>query len=173
MARQPMGRQRGMAAIGIHASHEQIAPSELLAAMRELDAEAQAHRPAPHDQHRCLDHRKPFPRVPGRSSAARSMRCPPFHTASIACQAATLRADDPSVTLLRDVDLDRLSAFRNKLDQVDHDRAVHVITENARVLDAVAALEADDHAALGELMAGSQASMRSSMPKSWSISALL
>jgi galactokinase len=35
-----------------------------------------------------------------------------------------------------------------------------VLTENERVLEAAAALEADDHAALGELMAGSQASMR-------------
>jgi galactokinase len=73
---------------------------------------------------------------------------------------AAIAADDPSVTLLRDIDMARLLAYRDRLDPVDYRRAYHVLTENERVIDAVAALEADDHAALGELMAGSQASMR-------------
>ena len=73
---------------------------------------------------------------------------------------ATMAVDDPSVTLLRDIDMERLQAYRGRLDPVDFRRAYHVLTENERVLDAVAALEADDHAALGELMAGSEASMR-------------
>jgi galactokinase len=73
---------------------------------------------------------------------------------------AAVAQDDPSVSLLRDVDLARLEAYRDRLDPVDVERAVHVITENERVLDAVAALEAQDHTSLGELMAGSQASMR-------------
>ena len=73
---------------------------------------------------------------------------------------ATVAADDPAVTLLRDIDMDRLQAYRQRLDPVDFRRAYHVLTENERVLAAVEALEADDHAALGELMAGSQASMR-------------
>jgi galactokinase len=68
--------------------------------------------------------------------------------------------DDPSVGLLRDIDMDRLQAYRDRLDPVDFRRAYHVLTENERVLAAVEALEADDHAALGRLMAGSQASMR-------------
>ncbi len=73
---------------------------------------------------------------------------------------AAVAADDPAVTLLRDVDMARLEAYRDGLDPVDYRRAVHVLTENQRVLAAVAALRSDDHAALGELMAGSQASMR-------------
>jgi len=73
---------------------------------------------------------------------------------------AAIAAEDPSVTLLRDIDLDRLQSYRDRLDPVDHRRAYHVLTENQRVLDAVDALAADDHVALGELMAGSQASMR-------------
>jgi galactokinase len=73
---------------------------------------------------------------------------------------AAVAAEDPSVTLLRDLDLPRLEAWRERLDPTDHRRAFHVLTENERVLAAVAALEADDHAALGELMAASQASMR-------------
>ena len=73
---------------------------------------------------------------------------------------SVVAADDPSVRLLRDIDMERLESYRERLDPVDYRRAYHVLTENDRVLAAVAALEADDHAALGELMAGSQASMR-------------
>jgi galactokinase len=85
-----------------------------------------------------------------------------YNARRAACErvVAAIARDDASVTLLRDVDLDRLSAYRGRLDPIDHDRALHVITESARVLDAVAALEADDHDSLGELMADSQASMR-------------
>jgi len=85
-----------------------------------------------------------------------------YNARRAACErvVATLAADDPRVTLLRDVDLARLDAYRDRLDPLDYDRAYHVITENGRVLDAVAALEAADDRALGELMAGSQASMR-------------
>jgi len=73
---------------------------------------------------------------------------------------AVVAADDPEVTLLRDIDMARLDAYRDRIDATDYDRAYHVITENQRVLDAVAALESGDHIALGELMAGSQTSMR-------------
>jgi galactokinase len=85
-----------------------------------------------------------------------------YNARRAACErvVATIARDDPAVTLLRDVDMVRLEAYRDRLDPIDLDRAVHVITENERVLDAVAALEADDHGTLGALMAGSQASMR-------------
>jgi galactokinase len=85
-----------------------------------------------------------------------------YNARRAACErvVATIAAEDASVTLLRDVDMARLDAYRDRLDEIDYQRAYHVLTENERVLDAVAALEADDHAALGELMAGSQASMR-------------
>ena len=73
---------------------------------------------------------------------------------------AVVAADDPAVTLLRDVDEDRLEAYRDRLDPVDHRRARHVLTENERVLAMVEALAADDREAVGRLMAASQASMR-------------
>jgi galactokinase len=63
------------------------------------------------------------------------------------------------VAQLRDVglaDLDRIAALPAPLDR----RARHVVTENARVLDAVAALRADDLPALGALFAASHASQR-------------
>lgn len=72
---------------------------------------------------------------------------------------AAVAADDPTVTLLRDIDMERLDAYRDTILPTDYDRAHHVITENERVLRAVAALEAADHDALGDLMAESQASM--------------
>jgi galactokinase len=85
-----------------------------------------------------------------------------YNARRAACErvVAVIAQDDPSVTLLRDVDMPRLDEYRGRLDPLDYDRAYHVITENDRVLDAVLALESDDRAALGELMAASQASMR-------------
>ena len=79
-----------------------------------------------------------------------------------ACERAVaiIAEDELQVTSLRDVDMTMLEASHPKLDAVTFDRARHVITENQRVLDAVAALESGDHASLGELMAASQASMR-------------
>ncbi len=85
-----------------------------------------------------------------------------YNARRAACErvVAAVAQEDPSVTLLRDIDMARLEAYREHIDATDYERAYHVITENDRVLDAVAALEADDHASLGELMSGSQASMR-------------
>ena len=73
-----------------------------------------------------------------------------------ACEAAAAHF---SVTALRDVGPEQLASAGN-LDPVTLRRARHVVTENARVLDAVAALGRNDLAALGTLMASSHASMR-------------
>jgi galactokinase len=63
------------------------------------------------------------------------------------------------VRVLRDADLGAL-AYAARLDPILRRRARHVITENGRVLDAVAALRAGDAAGLGRLMNESHASMR-------------
>jgi galactokinase len=60
---------------------------------------------------------------------------------------------------LRDVGVDALPAIE-RLDPILRRRARHVVTENQRVLDAVAALRAGDAAGLGRLMNASHASMR-------------
>ncbi len=73
-----------------------------------------------------------------------------------ACEAAAAHF---GVTALRDVTPAQL-AGADSLDPVTLRRARHVVTENARVLDAVAALGRNDLSALGALMAGSHASMR-------------
>ncbi|MFV0358613.1 galactokinase [Tropicimonas sp.] len=72
------------------------------------------------------------------------------------CQAAGAAL---GVELLSDLgpdDLDRVNALPEPLNR----RARHVITDNRRVLDGVAALKADDPAAFGRLMVESHASQR-------------
>jgi galactokinase len=78
------------------------------------------------------------------------------------CEAAVaiLRRVEPSIRSLRDATLEQIAAAGEALDPVLRRRAIHIITENARVADTVAALEADDRAALGRLFAAGHASLR-------------
>jgi galactokinase len=76
-----------------------------------------------------------------------------------------LRAARPEATKLRDVDPALLEAQRAALLAADPSgvlwrRCHHVVTENARVLAAAAALQRGDLAAMGALMAASHASLR-------------
>jgi galactokinase len=64
------------------------------------------------------------------------------------------------VSALRDLSVDDLDRAEDKLSNETFRRLRHVVTENQRVLDAVAALRANDHAALGELLDASHRSMR-------------
>lgn len=73
------------------------------------------------------------------------------------CEAA---ADALGVPALRDATMDMLEAARGKLTDVQHRRARHVVTENARTLAARAALERDDLAEAGRLINASHASLR-------------
>jgi galactokinase len=74
-----------------------------------------------------------------------------------ACERA---ARDLGVRALRDVSSGQLLAARALLGDEDYRRARHVVTEDQRVLDTVAALRAGDHATVGGLMAASHRSMR-------------
>jgi galactokinase len=78
------------------------------------------------------------------------------------CEAAVsaLARLDPGVHSLRDVTPDLLAAAKDDLEPVAYRRARHVVTENARVEAAVAALAADDIDAVGRLFADSHASLR-------------
>jgi galactokinase len=73
---------------------------------------------------------------------------------------AALQALDPSVRSLRDVTPELLERGRGRLDEVAYRRARHVVSENARVLEATAALEAGDLGAVGAAFAASHASLR-------------
>lgn len=64
------------------------------------------------------------------------------------------------VSSLRDLTVDDLPRAEEILDDVTFRRVRHVITENQRVLDTVAALDADGPSAIGDLLVASHASMR-------------
>jgi galactokinase len=78
------------------------------------------------------------------------------------CEAAVaaLQARNPNVRALRDVTLDDLAAAESELDPVVFRRARHVVTENARVLEAVGALNGNKMEQLGALMSASHDSLR-------------
>jgi galactokinase len=66
----------------------------------------------------------------------------------------------PQIRALRDVSLEQLEGARALLPHVVFRRARHVVTENARVLDAVQALRDEDLPRLGELLYESHLSLR-------------
>ena len=64
------------------------------------------------------------------------------------------------VPALRDLTVDDLPRAAEILDDVTFRRVRHIVTENQRVLDTVAALDADGPRAIGDLLTASHASMR-------------
>jgi galactokinase len=66
----------------------------------------------------------------------------------------------PRVTSLRDVTLDDLRSARDQMDEVIFRRCLHVLEENARVLNAVDALAAGALDQFGEFMRASHESLR-------------
>ena len=73
---------------------------------------------------------------------------------------ALFRQFDPTIASLRDVTPDLFDAYGDQLSEVVFRRSRHVITENARVLDASAALAADELVQFGRLMTASHNSLR-------------
>ncbi len=72
-----------------------------------------------------------------------------------------LNARLPAVQSLRHLSLEDLKKHQGLLDPVVLKRVRHVVTENQRVLDAVAALEKGDYPAMGRLMYESHESLKS------------
>lgn len=64
------------------------------------------------------------------------------------------------VAALRDITIEQLENSEPNLDEVIYRRARHVVTENARTLEAADALQRGDMAKIGELMAASHQSMK-------------
>jgi galactokinase len=71
-----------------------------------------------------------------------------------------IAARNPGVSSLRDVTLAMLDEAADLLDDQTYRRCRHVVDENERVIAACAALEANDMATLGALLAASHASLR-------------
>lgn len=66
----------------------------------------------------------------------------------------------PAIRALRDVTVNELEKYRDRLSPVIYKRVRHVVTENERVKMAASALQAAEMARLGELMADSHRSLR-------------
>jgi len=66
----------------------------------------------------------------------------------------------PNVRALRDVSIEQLEQQRTELPEVIYRRCRHVVTENARVIEAGEALERHDLERFGKLMAESHVSLR-------------
>ena len=96
------------------------------------------------------------------SGSPRKLESSAYNERRAQCEAATaeIARTEPWVTSLRDVTPAMLEAARPRLDPLVAARAEHIVHENLRVVDAVAALEAGDLPTLGRLFAESQASMR-------------
>lgn len=66
----------------------------------------------------------------------------------------------PEIRALRDVSVEQLERNRALVSEVPYRRALHIVTENARVLDSVEALRNRDLQRFGENMAASHCSLR-------------
>jgi galactokinase len=66
----------------------------------------------------------------------------------------------PGIRALRDVNLKQLEQHRGTLPEVIYKRALHIVTENARVLDSAEALRTGDIVRFGKRMAESHVSLR-------------
>ena len=117
---------------------------------------------------RSLEHRTvPLPLdevalVVCHSGSPRKLERSAYNERRAQCEAAVaaIRETEPGVRSLRDVDAALLDRVRDRLDPTTFARAEHVVTENARVLATVDALERRDLATVGRLFAESHASLR-------------
>lgn len=91
------------------------------------------------------------------TSAPRSLAASAYNERRAQCEAVARAFGAPA---LRDVSIEAFERRRGELSAVLARRASHVIYENQRVLDAVAAMRANDVATLGALMNQSHDSLR-------------
>ena len=81
-------------------------------------------------------------------------------SAEVEAGQAVLRRERPGVTLLRDATLEDLEACRDLMSAASFKRCRHIITENARVMEARKALLAGDMERFGALMVEAHVSVR-------------
>ena len=96
------------------------------------------------------------------SGSPRKLESSAYNERRSQCEAAAaaILGGQPGVASLRDVTPAMLEAARPRLDPLVAARAEHIVHENRRVLDAVAAFEAGDTETIGRLFYESHASMR-------------
>jgi galactokinase len=117
---------------------------------------------------RSLDYQLiPFPEnaalVIGNTKASRSLASSAYNQRRQECEegVAALQEALPGISALRDVTSAQLEEHKTRLPAVVYRRCRHVVTENERVLQTVAALQRDDLAEVGRLMNESHTSLRS------------
>ena len=96
------------------------------------------------------------------SAAPRTLAGSAYNQRRAECESAVakLQAAEPGLRALRDVTPELLAAEAGRLGAVELRRARHVVSENQRVLDSVAALRAGDTGRFGQLMVASHDSLR-------------
>ncbi len=96
------------------------------------------------------------------SGVRRELAASAYNERRAQCEEAVrrLRERYPEIRALRDVSPAQLEAARGVLPELIYRRARHVVTENERVLHAVAALERGDLSAFGELLNASHESLQ-------------
>ncbi len=116
---------------------------------------------------RSLDYQLvPFPEeaalVIGNTKASRSLAGSAYNQRRQSCEdgVARLQSVLPGISALRDVSSAQLEAHKDLLDPVVYRRCRHVVGENERVLQTVAALQRGDLAEVGRLMNISHDSLR-------------
>ncbi len=117
---------------------------------------------------RTLDHRsiamadEDLALVACHSGSPRRLESSAYNERRAQCEAAVtvIAKTVPGVTSLRDVTPAMLAAERPRMDEIVAARAEHVVLENERVQETVAAFEAGDLATVGRLFCESHASMR-------------
>lgn len=85
-----------------------------------------------------------------------------YNQRQLECEEAVseLRKGYPLIKSLRDISLDQLKEAEQQLTPISMKRALHVVSENDRVLESVKALENRDYNKLGRLMVESHDSLR-------------
>ncbi|MEC7096431.1 MAG: galactokinase [Pseudomonadota bacterium] len=96
------------------------------------------------------------------SEVKRELASSAYNDRRLQCEegVALFRQFDPTIASLRDVTPDLFDAYGDQLSEIVFQRCRHVITENARVLDASAVLAAGDLTEFGRLMTASHSSLR-------------
>ncbi len=100
--------------------------------------------------------------VVGDTKVERSLAASAYNERRAQCEEAVriLRTRDPSIRALRDVTPDFLARTEHELPDAPRKRARHIVSENARVLESVAALKRGEIETFGRAMIASHASLR-------------
>ena len=100
--------------------------------------------------------------VIGNTRASRSLAGSAYNERRAQCEAGVVLLQEvlPGVRAFRDVTSEQLEAHKARLPEIVYRRCRHVISENERVWQTVAALERDDLVGVGRLMNASHESLR-------------